>query len=63
MYLRMKGPVVPGGRHPADAMYEGVAVRRQQFADFAEILVEMTNADMFHHTDRNHPVEAARDWR
>ena len=48
-------------RHPADAMDEGIAVRCQQFADLEEILVKMSDADMLHHADRNHPVKLASE--
>ena len=40
-------------------MNEGIAVGLQQFADLEEILVEMADADMLHHADRNHAVELA----
>src|SRR6476646_837954 len=40
-------------------MDEGIAVRRQQLADLEEILVKMSDADMLHHADRNHPVKPA----
>src|SRR5579863_3393202 len=40
-------------------MDEGIAVRRQQFADLEEIFVKMADADMLHHADRNHPVKLA----
>src|SRR4029077_19577549 len=46
-----------GLRHTANAMDEGIAVGRQQLADLAEILVEMANADMLHHADRNNPLK------
>src|SRR6476620_12175715 len=48
-----------GRRHPADAMNEGIAVRRQQLADLCEILVEMLRTDMFHHANRDNAVELA----
>src|SRR5215831_11485480 len=38
-------------------MNESIAVRRQQLADFEEILVKMSNADMLHHADRDHPIK------
>jgi hypothetical protein len=38
-------------------MDESIAVRRQELADFAEILVKMSDADMLHHADRDHPVK------
>ena len=48
-----------GRRHAADAVDEGVAVGLQQFADLGEILVEMADADMLHHADRDDAVELA----
>src|SRR5260221_2118150 len=46
-----------GLRHPADAVDEGVAVRLQQLADLDEILVEMSDANMLHHADRDYAVK------
>ncbi len=40
-------------------MDEGIAVRRQEFADLYEIIIKMTDADMLHHADRNHSVKLA----
>src|SRR6476469_6537523 len=40
-------------------MDESIAVRRQQLANLEEILVKMSDADMLHHADRNHPVKLA----
>ena len=59
MYLRIKGPVVPELRDRADAMDEGIAVRREQFAYLEEVFIKMADADMLHHADRNHPVKLA----
>src|SRR5207344_3135536 len=50
-----------GLRHTANAMDEGIAVGRQQLADLAEILVEMADADMLHHADRNNPFKLASE--
>src|ERR1700732_4260950 len=40
-------------------MHEGEAVVGKQVSDLAKIGVEMADADMLHHADGNHPVEAA----
>ena len=55
----MNGPVRARRAHAADAVHEGKAVIGEQIADLAEIGVEMADADMLHHANRNHPVEAA----
>ena len=38
-------------------MNECIAVGLQQLADLEEIFIEMPDADMLHHADRNHAVE------
>src|ERR1700731_5510772 len=40
-------------------MDEGITVRREELADLEEILIKMSDADMLHHADRNHPVKLA----
>src|SRR6516225_12247826 len=42
-------------------MDESIAVRRQELADFAEILVKMSDADMLHHADRDQPVKLSSE--
>ena len=55
----MNGPVVPGRRIATDAMEEGVAIVGKHAADLAEVLVEVPDADMLHHPDRDDAVETS----